>query len=109
MTTDNSVTTGYEAQLCEMGAALRGSMDAGEYKHVVIGLIFLKYASDAFEEPHAPLEAEADCGSHQPQRVHPRPGQRVPLGVLTALMTESTSVDDCADHHGRCVAAQRGR
>ena len=36
-----------------MADALRGSMDAAEYKHVVLGLIFLKYISDAFEERHA--------------------------------------------------------
>ena len=42
-----------------MADALRGSMDAAEYKHVVLGLIFLKYISDAFEEAHAKLEAEA--------------------------------------------------
>jgi type I restriction-modification system DNA methylase subunit len=32
---------------------LRGHMDAAEYKHVVLGLIFLNYISDAFEEQHA--------------------------------------------------------
>ena len=63
MTTDNSVTTGYEAELWEMADALRGSMDAGEYKHVVLGLIFLKYVSDAFEETRAQLEAESDQGA----------------------------------------------
>ena len=46
-------TTGYETQLWQMADALRGSMDAAEYKHVVLGLIFLKYISDAFEELHA--------------------------------------------------------
>jgi len=51
-------TTGYEAQLWAIADALRGSMDAGEYKHVVLGLIFLKYISDAFEERHAELLAE---------------------------------------------------
>ncbi len=35
---------------------LRNNMDAAEYKHVVLGLIFLKYISDAFEEKHAKLE-----------------------------------------------------
>ena len=42
---------------------LRGSMDAAEYKHVVLGLIFLKYISDAFEEQHAKLEAEKAQGA----------------------------------------------
>ena len=41
-----------------MADALRGSMDAAEYKHVVLGLIFLKYISDAFEERHAVVLAE---------------------------------------------------
>ena len=63
MTTGNSVTTGYEAELWEMADALRGSMDAAEYKHVVLGLIFLKYVSDAFEETRAQLEAERDQGA----------------------------------------------
>ena len=51
--TDGGATTGYEAELWAMADALRGSMDAAEYKHVVLGLIFLKYISDAFEERHA--------------------------------------------------------
>ncbi len=55
---DSSATTGYEAELWAMADALRGSMDAAEYKHVVLGLIFLKYISDAFEERHAAVLAE---------------------------------------------------
>jgi type I restriction enzyme M protein len=38
-------------------------MDAAEYKHVVLGLIFLKYISDAFEERHALLESERSTGA----------------------------------------------
>jgi len=56
-------TVGYEAQLWQMADALRGSMDAAEYKHVVLGLIFLKYISDAFEEQHRKLEAERAQGA----------------------------------------------
>ncbi len=51
-------TTGHETELWAMADALRGSMDAAEYKHVVLGLIFLKYISDAFEERHAAVLAE---------------------------------------------------
>ncbi len=54
----SDATTGYEAKLWEMADKLRGSMDAAEYKHVVLGLIFLKYISDAFEERHAEVLAE---------------------------------------------------
>ena len=59
----NSATTGYEAELWQMADALRGSMDAAEYKHVVLGLIFLKYISEAFEEKHAQLETERADGA----------------------------------------------
>ncbi len=59
----NGATIGYEAQLWQMADALRGSMDAAEYKHVVLGLIFLKYISDAFEEQHARLQAEKAKGA----------------------------------------------
>ena len=48
----------FRAELWQMADALRGSMDAAEYKHVVLGLIFLKYISDAFEERHAAVLAE---------------------------------------------------
>jgi type I restriction enzyme M protein len=53
----------FEAQLWQTADALRGSMDAAEYKHVVLGLIFLKYISDAFEEQHARLETEIAQGA----------------------------------------------
>ena len=51
----NGSVADYRADLWDMANALRGSMDAAEYKHVVLGLIFLKYISDAFEEMHAQL------------------------------------------------------
>jgi type I restriction enzyme M protein len=58
-----SANVGYEAELWQMADALRGSMDAAEYKHVVLGLIFLKYISDAFEELHGRLVAEKAQGA----------------------------------------------
>jgi type I restriction enzyme M protein len=53
----------FEAQLWKAADALRSNMDAAEYKHVVLGLIFLKYISDAFEEKHAKLQADAASGA----------------------------------------------
>ena len=38
---------------------MRGHVDAGEYKHIVLGLIFLKYVSDAFQERHEQMLREA--------------------------------------------------
>ena len=51
----NSALDGLESQLWAAADALRNNMDAAEYKHVVLGLIFLKYISDAFEAKHAEL------------------------------------------------------
>lgn len=49
---NNGANVGYEAQLWQMADALRGSIDASEYKHIVLGLIFPKYMWEAFEELH---------------------------------------------------------
>jgi len=54
----NGANLGFEAECWKMADKLRNNMDAGEYKHVVLGLIFLKYISDAFSERHTELESE---------------------------------------------------
>jgi type I restriction enzyme M protein len=56
----NGGDLGFEATLWATADQLRGSMDASEYKHIVLGLIFLKYISDAFEEKWAELEADPE-------------------------------------------------
>src|ERR1051325_34959 len=55
---NNSANIGFEHKLWLAADKLRSNMDAAEYKHVVLGLIFLKYISDAFEEKHAALTKE---------------------------------------------------
>ena len=45
-----------EAQLFKAADKLRKNIDAAEYKHIVLGLIFLKYISDSFEELHSKLK-----------------------------------------------------
>jgi type I restriction enzyme M protein len=59
----SAANLGFEQKLWQAADKLRNNMDAAEYKHVVLGLIFLKYISDAFEEKHAELEAERDGGA----------------------------------------------
>ena len=54
---NNSANIGFEAKLWLAADKLRSNMDAAEYKHVVLGLIFLKYISDSFEEHHKKLVA----------------------------------------------------
>jgi type I restriction enzyme M protein len=53
----------FEAKLWATADALRNNMDAAEYKHVVLGLIFLKYISDAFEAKHTELDAQRTQGA----------------------------------------------
>ena len=57
-TAKNGANLGFEQTLWQAADKLRGNMDASDYKHVVLGLIFLKYISDAFEERHASLKNE---------------------------------------------------
>lgn len=52
-------TLGFEAELFKTADKLRGNMEPSDYKHVALGLIFLKYISDAFEARHAQLLAES--------------------------------------------------
>ncbi len=54
----NGANLGFEEKLWAAADKLRGHMDAAEYKHVVLGLVFLKYISDAFQELHNRLEAD---------------------------------------------------
>ena len=60
---DTAANLGFEAKLWQAADALRNNMDAAEYKHVVLGLIFLKYISDAFEAKHAELESQKPQGA----------------------------------------------
>ncbi len=53
----NGAALGFESKLWDAADSLRSNMDAAEYKHVVLGLIFLKYISDSFEEMHIRLVA----------------------------------------------------
>ena len=59
----NGATLGIEAQLWASADKLRGHLDAAEYKNVVLGLIFLKYVSDAFEQLHAKLQKQVAEGA----------------------------------------------
>ena len=55
----NGGNLGFEEKLWQAADKMRGHMDPAEYKHVVLGLIFLKYISDAFEERRRQLESSA--------------------------------------------------
>lgn len=57
---NNGANLGFEQKLWSSADKLRSNMDAAEYKHVVLGLIFLKYISDAFTEVYEKLKKEKD-------------------------------------------------
>jgi len=60
MSKNNTANLGFEQQIWAAADILRGNMDAAEYKHVVLGLIFLKYISDKFDERYQELLDEGD-------------------------------------------------
>jgi type I restriction enzyme M protein len=57
-TDNNGGHLGFEAELFKAADKLRGNMEPSDYKHVALGLIFLKYISDAFEARHAQLRTD---------------------------------------------------
>ena len=65
---NTSANLGFEAKLWAAADAMRNNMDAAEYKHVVLGLIFLKYISDAFEAKHAELVSQKSQGADPEDR-----------------------------------------
>jgi type I restriction-modification system DNA methylase subunit len=69
--TNSSANIGFEQKLWLAADKLRSNMDAAEHKHVVLGLIFLKYISDSFEEHHAKLVAgTGDYAGANPEDHH---------------------------------------
>ncbi len=58
-----------EKQLWKTADKLRKNIDAAEYKHIVIGLIFLKYISDAFEEKFQQLTLDVEQGADPEDKV----------------------------------------
>ena len=55
MANKNTADIGFEKEIWDAACVLRGNMDASEYKSVILGLIFLKYISDSFEEKYQEL------------------------------------------------------
>ncbi len=60
MTNGNGGDLGFEKELWKAADKLRSNMDAAEYKHIVLGLIFLKYISDSFDETYKEIEKDPE-------------------------------------------------
>jgi len=65
---NNNKTEQFEKTLFKAADKLRKNMDAAEYKHIVLGLIFLKYISDSFEELYAKIkDGKGDFSGANPE------------------------------------------
>jgi type I restriction enzyme M protein len=64
---NNGANLGFEARLWAAADKLRGNMEPSDYKHVALGLIFLKYISDAFEAKRAALHEEDLADPEDPE------------------------------------------
>jgi len=64
---NNGATLGFETRMFLMADKLRGNLEPSEYKHVVLGLIFLKYISDAFEAQRAALREHEYADPEDPE------------------------------------------
>src|SRR3990172_315636 len=60
MAQKTSANIGFEEKLWSAADKMRNNMDPAEYKHVILGLIFLKYISDSFEETYSKIKADSD-------------------------------------------------
>ncbi len=63
----NGASLGFEAQLWTAADKLRGNMEPSDYKHVALGLIFLKYISDAFEAKRTELLKQELADAEDPE------------------------------------------
>ena len=95
----NGATLGFEAKLWLAADKLRNNMDAAEYKHVVLGLIFLKYISDSFEEMRGKLLAgKGDYAGSQSRRPGRIPRRKRLLGSQGSPLVASPGQRQAAQH-----------
>ena len=93
---NNDANLGFEDQLWAAADKLRGNMEPSDYKHVALGLIFLKYISDAFEAKRAALLKEdladaEDTGRRAPcSRTVPCPRSCREKGAFAAPSSRPT-------------------
>lgn len=87
---DNTTTVGFEEHLWTAADKLRGNMDAAEYKSVILGLIFLKYVSDKFDEKYQALLKEGEGFEEDPDEYTSENIFWVPVGARWSTITQAT-------------------
>ena len=93
---DEATTTDLGPKLWGTANTLRGNIDAADYKHVVLPLMFLKYISDAFEELHEELDSKADEGydPEQPDEYRERNVFWVPQDARWSIIQSRARQED---------------
>ena len=94
-TNGNGGNLGFEAQLFLAADKLRKNLEPSDYKHVALGLIFLKHISNAFEAKRAELLAEDTAGRRRPGRIS---GRKRLLGAQGGALVASSGQRQAADH-----------
>ena len=84
--TEDTTSQSLESKLWATADKLRGHLDAADYKHVVLGLIFLKYISDRFAQRHAEILVEGDG-----------PCARVEARIYRSIAGRQSLVDCCTE------------
>ena len=92
----NTANIGFEKQIWDAACVLRGNMDASEYKNVVLGLIFLKYISDCFENKYQELIAEGD-GFEEDMDEYISEGSEVEAGHYLVKPVKEEKVKECLE------------
>lgn len=94
-----------EKILWQAADKLRKNIDAAEYKHIVLGLIFLKYISDAFDELYGSLKATKGADPEDPDEyraVHvfyvPQNARWNFIHAQSKLPTVGKTMDEAMDH-----------
>ena len=96
MANGNNATIGFEKQIWDAACVLWGHIPAAEYRKVIVGLIFLRYISNAFEKRYQELVAEGD-GLESAYAFMPDNSAVLNSGIARALMLN-------ADYAGNKVA-----
>jgi len=94
-----------ESMLLSAANALRGRLEAGEYKHVVLGLVFLKYISDAFEARKATLAADPRADPEDPDEYRSEGVFWVPAEARWAVLRDAARLPEIGQKIDAALAA----